>query len=262
MDKRTWYHTIEFPDGTMTPGYYDTREAPKHVPWPPSLSGSRCLDVGTFDGFWAFEMERRGAREVVALDVDDPDALDWPYDSRRSGPAQIREWRSERGPGFELAAGVLKSKVVRVNCSVYDLDPDMHGTFDVVLCGALLLHLRDPVRALEAMRGVCRDSLILVEALDPTLELFTPRVPAARFVTGTEQQWWLVNSAGLVELARKAGFQVERIGKRFLMPFGVGGSYMRPPRLHSLAARNPTGRGALHRAMRATPRPPIDSDQT
>jgi hypothetical protein len=65
-ERRTWYHTIDLPGRGPTPGYFDTRRAPAHVPWPRQLSGGRCLDVGTFDGFWAFEMERRGAFEVVA----------------------------------------------------------------------------------------------------------------------------------------------------------------------------------------------------
>ena len=45
-------------------------------PVPADLSGLRCLDVGTMDGFWAFEMERRGAASVTAIDLDDPNALD------------------------------------------------------------------------------------------------------------------------------------------------------------------------------------------
>src|ERR1044071_7362880 len=101
---RSWYHTIEFPDGTVTPGFYDTRQAPQFIPWPSQLKGGRCLDVGTFDGFWAFEMEKRGAAEVVALDLADPEKLDWDYDRRISGPKMIREWGSERRTGFMEAS--------------------------------------------------------------------------------------------------------------------------------------------------------------
>ena len=46
-----------------------------------------------------------------------------------------------------------RRKLERV--SVYELDPGSIGTFDVVVCGSLLLHLRDPLRALEAIRAVC-----------------------------------------------------------------------------------------------------------
>ena len=91
-EARTWYHTIDLPDGSSTPGYFDTRAAPPYVVWPDALRGGRCLDVGTFDGFWAFEMERRGAAEVVAIDVDDPTRYDWPYDRRQSGPVAISDW--------------------------------------------------------------------------------------------------------------------------------------------------------------------------
>ncbi len=260
MSKRSWYHTLEFPDGTVTPGYYDTRGVPGQVPWPGPLTGLRCLDVGTFDGFWAFEMERRGADEVVAIDIDDPHALDWPYDFRRSGPEEIEKWQSQRGPGFAEASRAMGSSVKRLVCSVYDLNPEEHGTFDLVLCGALLLHLRDPVRALERMREVCRGSLLLIEALDPTLELLTPRVPAARLVPHIDQ-WWRVNKEGLKEMARKSGFRIEAAGRKFLVPFGSGGSYVKSSRVHSLAAGKPLDRGTLHFALRGVPRPPNDAGQ-
>ena len=75
-----WYHTIDLPGLGPTPGYFDTRGAP--VPLPERLDGLRCLDVGTYDGYWAFEMERRGAASVTALDLEDPEQLDWPASLR------------------------------------------------------------------------------------------------------------------------------------------------------------------------------------
>lgn len=252
---RAWYHTIDLPDGSTTPGYFDTRSVPELVQWPRALDGGRCLDVGTFDGFWAFEMERRGASDVVALDVDDPRSLDWTYDERARGPELVLEWGAQRGPGFAETADRLDSKVTRVNRSVYDLDSAHDGQFDVVFCGALLLHLRDPVRALEAMRGVCRGALVLVETIDPVIDLVATRVPAARFHPDWDQ-WWRVNSAGLAELTRTAGFEVEWLSKRFLVPYGPGNADPPPGRVHTIAARRMTGRGILHRALRAVPRLP------
>ena len=69
---RDWYHTLELAPGVVTPGWFDLRDMPDKVGLPASLAAQRCLDVGTFDGFWAFAMERRGAAEVVAADVPDP----------------------------------------------------------------------------------------------------------------------------------------------------------------------------------------------
>src|SRR4051794_17190875 len=143
-----WYHTMELP-GLTTDGLFDLRP---HVPaygLPDSLAGKRVLEVGTWDGFWAFELERRGA-EVVAIDLDDERELDWPP-RRRDASASAR-----RGSGFEVARSLLGSKVERVVCSVYDALPSQLGTFDLVLCGSVLIHLRDQLLALERIAGLVR----------------------------------------------------------------------------------------------------------
>src|SRR4051794_41962593 len=54
-----WYHTLEVAPGVVTPGWFDLRPIVDKMPWP-DVRGKRCLDVGTFDGFLAFELERRG----------------------------------------------------------------------------------------------------------------------------------------------------------------------------------------------------------
>src|SRR5215204_594601 len=77
-----WYHTLELAPGIVTPGWFDARGVVPQLPMPASLAGRRCLDVGTYDGFWAFEMERRGAEEVVAIDVVDSRRWEWPAGSQ------------------------------------------------------------------------------------------------------------------------------------------------------------------------------------
>ena len=69
-----WYHTIELAPGVETPGWFDLRPIVDQLPWP-DVRGKRCLDVGTYDGFLAFEMERRGASVVVATDIAEPRGL-------------------------------------------------------------------------------------------------------------------------------------------------------------------------------------------
>ncbi len=77
VDELGWYHTLELPGGQVTEGMFDLRNQMHHYGLPERMDGMRALDVGTWDGFWAFEMERRGA-EVIALDLDDERDLDWP----------------------------------------------------------------------------------------------------------------------------------------------------------------------------------------
>jgi len=63
-----WYHTIELPYGVATPGFVDHRPQLELYGLPQDMRGMRALDVATYDGFWAFEMERRGA-DVTAIDI-------------------------------------------------------------------------------------------------------------------------------------------------------------------------------------------------
>src|SRR3954453_18317730 len=138
------YHALEFPTG-VTPGWLDHRDIAKRLPIPEDLSGKRCLDVGTFDGFWAFEMERRGG-EVLAVDIREPANFDWPGDATAEMIAAV-ERRKRSGAGFETAARAFQSKVEYREMSVYDLDESTVGTFDFVFVGSILIHLRDPVGA-------------------------------------------------------------------------------------------------------------------
>src|SRR3954453_22651525 len=131
-----WYHTLELP-GYTTTGVFDLRSVVGKYGLPESLEGKRVLEVGTWDGFWAFEMEKRGAAEGVAIDLDDERELDWP--PRRRTPPDPHE--IGRGSGFRLAQEGLRAKVERVVKSVYDATPEELGQFDLVFCGSVLTHL-------------------------------------------------------------------------------------------------------------------------
>jgi tRNA (mo5U34)-methyltransferase len=256
---REWYHTIEIAPGKLTPGWFDTRSVVAQIPFPESLDGKRCLDVGTFDGFWGFEMERRGAAEVLAIDLIDPNTWDWPAGSDDAVVDAIAA-RKRAGEGFEIARAALGSSVERRQLSVYDLDPDDVGTFDFVYVGSLLLHLRDPVRALERVRSVCTGSLLLVDAIDLGLTLLHPRRPVADLDGVGRPWWWKLNLAGLRRVVEVAGFEVVQPVKRIWMPPGDGQGRVRisPGMLRDEEARRHLMyrvKGDPHGAVLAKPRP-------
>jgi tRNA (mo5U34)-methyltransferase len=226
--RREWYHTMELAPGVVTPGWFDTRAVARTLPFPQSLTGQRCLDIATFDGFWAFEMERRGADEVIAVDILDPMAWDWP-DGATEEVIDAMERRKEGGKGFEIARDALGSSVERIEKSVYDLDPDDVGQFDFVYLGSLLMHLRDPVRALGAVRRVCRGSLLVVDNVDQFLTLIHPRRAVAELDGISRPWWWRLNLAGLVRVLASACFELTMPPHRFRMPAGPGQSSARPP---------------------------------
>jgi tRNA (mo5U34)-methyltransferase len=225
-----WYHTLELAPGVLTAGFFDLRPIVERLPWP-DVRGKRCLDVATYDGFLAFELERRGAAEVVCTDIPGHADWDWPLDMRARGPEHLdalaQYLGSEKGLGFRIAKRALHSRAERVETNVYDLSPTRLGRFDVVVCGSLLLHLRDPQRALEAIRSVCDRWFLSAETVGLGLTLLHPWRPVAQLNgLGELCQWWIPNAAGHRRMVMAAGFTVERAIRPYCVPFGAG----HPPR--------------------------------
>jgi tRNA (mo5U34)-methyltransferase len=208
--ERSWYHVLELP-GLTTSGLFDMRPYVGHYGLPASLAGQRVLEVGTWDGFWAFELERRGA-DVVAIDLDDEEQLDWP--PRRRTPAPGR-----RGEGFEIAAELLGSKVQRVVRSVYDAHPEDLGTFDLVFCGSVLLHLRDQLLALERIAALTKPggTFVSAEEYDRAADLLP--MPVARFRANRDDGvvFWLPARRTWRQMLWYAGFERTREVSRFAM---------------------------------------------
>jgi tRNA (mo5U34)-methyltransferase len=262
--ERSWYHVMELAPGVTTPGWFDLRPSASIVPLPASLEGKRCLDVGTWDGFWAFEMERRGASEVLAIDIDDPDRWDWPPHSRLGGDKEQRqqflaEFKSD-ATGFRLAHEVLGSRVERMDLSVYELSPERVGTFDVVFLGSLLLHLRDPVLALDRLRSVCSGEAVIADTIDAIPTIVRPRTPVARLEGLDQSWWWMPNRCALHRMVRSAGFEILDSTPMYFVPTGPAHPF--PPltrvfrSLATAAGRERLVirmRGIPHAAVRARP---------
>ncbi len=212
FDDIGWYHTQELAPGLVTPGMFELRPSIPEYGIPDDLTGMRVLDVGTFEGFWAFELERRGA-EVTALDIDRVHELDWPP---RLRPAED----GERGEGFRLAHAALGSSVRRVGMSIYDATPSaVGGRFDLVFCGSVLIHLRDPMLALERMAALCDGRLILAEERSRKLD----RLRIAGAVEFCADQpwsvWWRPATRTWLSMVQTAGFDDVQIHSHFEMRF-------------------------------------------
>ena len=220
VNSRDWYHTIELAPGLTTPGYFDLRALADEV-LPPSLNGARCLDVATFDGFWATEMARRGAAEVVAVDILDARQWDWPVGSQAL-VVEVVGSRKGAGEGFEIAVEALGLEIERHELSVYDLASDTLGQFDFVYVGSLLLHLRDPVRAIERIAAVCRGNAVFVDAIDALLTRVHPRKPLAALDGVGRPWWWRPNLAGLARMVHAGGFEITGRPRRVVLKAGAG----------------------------------------
>ena len=132
-----WYHPIELRPGLVTPGHNGASHVLARLDLPADCGGLRVLDLGTRDGYFAFEMERRGA-DVTAID-----------------------YLPDTTTGFRVCAELLGSQARFIHANIYDIGPDEFGTFDIVLFLGLIYHLPDPLEALHRVRSVSRGRLCL-----------------------------------------------------------------------------------------------------
>ncbi len=229
-----WYHTIELAPGVTTRNCtFDLRAIIELVGLPESLVGKSALDVGTATGFWAFEMERRGADRVVAIDVakgEDCETLPILRENESTRWSEARaDYINHHMGAFATAQAMRKSRVEWRRCSVYDLSPKTVGTFDVVYCGSLLLHLFNPLQALINIRSVTREMAIVESSTfhpdDPVMKQYGDQ-PYMRFgeldlekdEVGSCHTFWKFTPRALRDIMIYAGFKTVESRGTFKLP--------------------------------------------
>ena len=201
-----WFHTFLLDGGThYTPGA--ARDHRYRIPTlPRDLDGRTVLDVGTFDGFYAFLAESRGASRVVAVDNE-----------------QYRDWVRARwgialegGEGFHAIAELLDSGVEYRRMDAFDLE-QLHETFDLILCFGILHRVENPLGLLRVLRGrLDDDGEVLLEtygvagaALGDEAAIHV--CAAGEVYARDEFVYWGFTGESLGRLARHAGFDDVRI---------------------------------------------------
>jgi tRNA (mo5U34)-methyltransferase len=198
-----WFHTfsLDGADSHYTPGI--ARDHRYRVPsLPQDFSGLSVLDVGTFDGFYAFIAEARGARRVVAIDNE-----------------QYRAWVKARwgielegGEGFREIQRLLGSKVEYRRLDAFDLD-QLDERFDLILCFGILHRVENPLGLLKILRGRLADGgRVLLETYgveDRGLESFAAVHVCERGEVYNRDDfvYWGFTAAGLDRLAHHGGYE-------------------------------------------------------
>ena len=201
---QSWYHKMELAPGIETPGVYEPKPLLETMGFPEDLTGRTVLDIGARDGFFSFEAERRGAKRVLACDICSAEEM-----------------------GFAMAREILGSKVEFTVATVYDLDPEVHGTFDIVLFLGVFYHLRHPLLALDRIHQVCLgqmflESLVLDQkfledgAIMPLAQVNERLVDAKILqfypedeMAGDLSNWFSPTTACLEQMVRTSGFHPE-----------------------------------------------------
>jgi SAM-dependent methyltransferase len=166
----TFYHSLDLPSFGSMRGHWDLRGRFDDYTGALSWSGKSVLDIGTASGFLSFEAEKRGAR-VVSFDVDDArhlDVLAFPNNPRQRSREQWLLWRNTRilalRKSYWLAHRDYHSRNQVCYADLYNIPLEL-GSFDIVVLGQILVHLRDAVRAIERAAAHCAKTLVVAEGM-------------------------------------------------------------------------------------------------
>ncbi len=205
INKVKWFLSYEIIPGVVSPGIFpfDAAAYANLLGIPENLTGMRALDVGTWDGPMAFELEKRGAK-VVALDIQNPD-----------------------NTGFNIAKELKNSKVEYVEGSVYDLTRLLEGTFDLVTFLGVFYHLKHPLLGFENIASVLKMNGALYfsgecfisyaetltgEAVSDIEKIARSDIPIALSYPGLykkEGNWFIPNVACIKSWMIATGFELE-----------------------------------------------------
>ncbi len=155
---QSWFYRVALADGSVTTSYVDDHVAQIHDTRAQMLAASlddflpqerrgRAVDIACHQGFFSLQLARSGFDEVVALDA-----------------------RAEHVERTQLLMKATdQERVTAAVGDVYDVTPDAHGRFDLVLVFGLLYHLENPVLALRRARELCSDTMIIETQIAPNL---------------------------------------------------------------------------------------------
>ncbi len=210
-----FYHTMDIPGHGLVQGEWDLRGRERTYLGGIDLASRRVLEIGTASGYLCYWMEEQGA-EVTSLDLDRNAAWDLVVHHGADRGAQDRE-RCEKldrlNNAWWFTHARRRSKARCIYRSIYQLGPDV-GTFDVVTLCSVLLHLRDPIRAIELACARSRSEIVIADVSErqflgnkPELqnELCLHFIPRAD-QKGAIDAWYFLPSALVTEAVKIFGF--------------------------------------------------------
>lgn len=162
-----WYHSMEFPDGERVRGSWTIRDFAAYVGGF-DLKSKSVLDVGTASGYLAFHAERAGAT-VTALDAASTHEFrHFPFVdslSYRDIRAYREMWERENLVPIKNSWWHAWHKFGSKARCVYAPMPELYEwpeqMFDVVMAGAIVEHLSDPVYAIGAWARLAREAVLI-----------------------------------------------------------------------------------------------------
>lgn len=187
-----WHHSIRlFPDLLIEGGKSEQLLAAERaaILGPIDLAGREVLDIGSWNGYFAFEAKRAGAARVIASD-----SLCW----------NLPVFRGRET--FDLARECLDLEIEDKWIDPTELPGDL-APVDVVLFLGVFYHMHDPIAVLKNAASLAREVLV-IETHQDLLDLGRPGMAfyPRDTLNGDHSNWWGPNPECMFELLESIGW--------------------------------------------------------
>lgn len=213
MDDCWWYHSIDLPNLCTVEGQWDLRGRFLDYIGGVDLLGRTVLDVGAASGFISMEAEKHGASKVIGFDAEYASQFQFlphvaPPDQVMFSKMRNSYWCTHRA--FNSKSELVLGEIYKMASCVPQCD--------VVIVGQILVHLRDPLAALEQAAKACKDTLIITEGS------FESDQPIASFLgrRGGGPAWWHLSIPLYKEWLDILGFNLISTKKGFFRCNAMG----------------------------------------
>ena len=230
---KRWYHCIDVAPGLVTPGLFDLRPIVDQMPWP-DVRGSAAWMSARPTASSPSSSSAAGRPRWSPVDLAAHEHWDLEAHVGSLGPEYLR---AVAGPAAErrVRGGARAAHLLGLVSGAHRLRPQSRDPRDLrlVVCGSLLLHLRDPLRALRRSPRCAPVASCAPTRSTSAAPCFARIRPLVR-LDGTSgvTQWWVPNAAGHRQMLRAVGFTVERVSCLYAIPFGPA---------HPPPSRRPSG---------------------
>lgn len=203
LDDCWWYHSMDIPGIGSVEGQWDLRGRFADYTGGIDFRGKTVLDVGAASGCLTFESELAGAAEVISFDAESHRQIQHlPGMGKGDTGETFRKMRS----GYRLAHQAFKSRAKPVYGNIYQMS-EFAPRCDVVIVGQILVHLRDPLPALEQAALLAGEKIIVTEGVYKTA------APAQLFLggSGNALSWWHISVTLYKQWLSLLGFEMATV---------------------------------------------------
>lgn len=179
--KIEFYHTFRIPEKNVNiEGQWDLNPTVKFLQQHVKVQGKTVMDIACRDGFYGFQFEKMGAKQVSGLDLDDRLARRY----------------------IKSATG---SKNDFIHANAYSLNKFMPGMADVTFAGDVICHLQDPIRFLRNVHHVTKEHFYIVADVWPQFETWYAGYP---FKLTKKEILFFLELAGFIEITPLCDYQI------------------------------------------------------